>query len=359
MDKLSFKLRFQKRQVGPTPVGLQGVQGLFASGPNRVRCQVGLASDFVHDAVQKALQEMQNLLQSQGKHYRDYWGPVGVSTHMQAIRRAMATAWDWECLLQKPPTKKHDQAFLKLVQLFKPALEKTEWPDPVQFPYVQRVWPEEDEWRFQYFALMHSVRDASNRLPYKEAWFPLEGYKAGPGRSEEKERLNSESPISILWQGLLTKPATFTVNLNPDECQLQARCCNWTPAQVRGVILDTVVAPALLPKFKVSAASKQAAEVLTHCVVCFLTGGQTFLVRPEMLRKVGFSSAARGMRRVQGSFAGAGKVAVISKMFPGTARVGAKSLGQKLVIIDTVCTSCMKSEGSIFPPLASFRISDC
>ena len=102
---------------------------------------------------------------------------MGLSTATADLQNAMCKAWSWGELIQHGPQIDNVSAFQFLLHRFRDSLSQTEWPDPEQFPFVQRVWNLPDRiLELQYVLLAHNVRDLSHVPFYRKSWFDVTAY---------------------------------------------------------------------------------------------------------------------------------------------------------------------------------------
>jgi len=108
--------------------------------------------DCVHVAGEAAEQFADEL--------HDYIGAVGATKSMTTVLKACAICFDWDWLRCHAPKENHLQAFLAVNRYLAPLLVQTEWPDPVEFPYVEQSWPNDRHMARQYQVMMSRVRNA-------------------------------------------------------------------------------------------------------------------------------------------------------------------------------------------------------
>ena len=170
--------RFLKTPILQTPSGLAGVTGLFQEAAGgKPRCIVAFSDPWVQRSVDTALQQTSVLTTNLFKEYEEYFGPVGLSTATAEIQNAMCKAWSWGELIQLGPQIDNVSAFQFLLRRFRDSLSQTEWPDPQQFPYAQRVWNlPEGILELQSVLLIHNDRDLSHVPFYRKSWFDVTAY---------------------------------------------------------------------------------------------------------------------------------------------------------------------------------------
>ena len=170
--------RFLKTPILQTPSGLAGATGLFQEAAGgKPRCTVAFSDPWVQRSVDTALQQTSVLITNLLKEYEEYFGPVGLSTATADIQNAMCKAWAWGELVRLGPQIDNVSAFQFLLNRFRDSLSQTEWPDPQQFPYVQRVWNlPPGILELQYVVLIHNVRDLSHVPFYRKSWFDVTAY---------------------------------------------------------------------------------------------------------------------------------------------------------------------------------------
>ena len=94
--------------------------------------------------------------------YEKYFGLTGSSAFAQKLFKSMTECFDWRFFLeqQNQVQKSHLQSFQKVVDSLQTCLEKAGWPDPVQFPWLERTWRPKCKERDQaeYFCLIKRLK---------------------------------------------------------------------------------------------------------------------------------------------------------------------------------------------------------
>ena len=122
-----------------------------------------------------ALIAMRQLIVSILREYMDYFGPVGISTLTTDLQNAMCSAWAWDLILEKSEVSiQQVYAFQYIVKRLRRSLSLCQWPDPAEFPYVQRQWDTDGLLELQYMVLCHNVLSLSKSPHWHRLWFSSE-----------------------------------------------------------------------------------------------------------------------------------------------------------------------------------------
>ena len=187
----------------------------------------------------------------------------------------MCFAWSWDqILLDGHVTLQRVEAFQYLIKRFSSALVTVQWPDPTEFPYVERRWDFDGQLELQYMILCHNILDLAQSDRFHSQWYPT------------------------------------------------------TQARVR--LLDVSAAPlaALRPLWKRLGWSGVVQRCIDHTIGGYVaeTSSSDFWCSVSVLRRVGHQSAERGLRLKAAKFNG-GRFC----SFPGSTR--APTLAGQLVEI--------------------------
>ena len=82
-----------------------------------------------HQDVAISLKSIADFTDILEKNLMGVLGEVGVNAGMSKLLRAVQTAFDFQSLLQNPPSKEHVLAYLEAADLLTPYLKHTLWPD--------------------------------------------------------------------------------------------------------------------------------------------------------------------------------------------------------------------------------------
>lgn len=119
------------------------------------------------DTAARSLQVFLGVLQSQ---LHAYWHDVGVPRHMQQCFEDLTHCWDLQQIVSRPPLQTHVDAFLRIVELVRPALQTFRWPAARKFSFVGHVWPEADVLAEQYVRLCKRLRIHYAKPSFKQLW---------------------------------------------------------------------------------------------------------------------------------------------------------------------------------------------
>ena len=160
MRPIDVALRYE---VVPQPRQRLELQGLTMYQHHLVQCVTSRLVPLVHSAAQIALTAASDFLQALIDSYDEYWGTVGVPHNLTDLYSEMSLCWRFKDMItgKKRPIEESYRAMLSLLERFKPKLESFLWPDPQDFPYVARAWPDERQARRQYLVFWTIVRTRS------------------------------------------------------------------------------------------------------------------------------------------------------------------------------------------------------
>lgn len=150
-----------QRKEDQAPFRLQG-EVRFARGCRaNIRLQQALTTFMV------AVQEYAAFLLRLSRKLEEYFGTVGLKPGYRQLLDDVALSWDLEHLCLERPTAAHVQAFIRACSFLRPCLQRTYWPEPGLFPYVQRSWPSENNLAVQYVAFCCRLRWRVQTEPVK------------------------------------------------------------------------------------------------------------------------------------------------------------------------------------------------
>ena len=192
--------------------------------------------------------------------YEKYFGLKGSSAFAQKLFKSMTECFDWRFFLeqQNQVQKSHLQSFQNVVDSLQTCLEKAGWPDPVQFPWLERTWRPKCKERDQaeYFCLI--------------------------------KRLKKEYRKSL---------ADGNFNVFNDLVAYEV-----TPVSLSNFFLPWV--DQLMAQSHILRSQPVAAVQSFSVVSAFLVGEKPFLLQPDSLRKTGHSGSRRGQALQRGQFRG-------------------------------------------------------
>ena len=201
------------------------------------------------------------LMESFAAEYAKYFGRTGASLPLMKLLQSIHDAFDWASLLpgRVQISKTHLQAFQQVRNSLYHCLIGAGWPDPVQFPWVERTWNPQKAERDQaeYFCMIKRMKKQYQLAMSSGRWemfCDLEAWEV--------------SPVCI-----------------------DSSILKWLPQFQRQLGLFHKQQTAVWQCFSV--------------VSSFLHGAhKTFAVEPASLRKVGHSKAQRGLALKRGLFQG-------------------------------------------------------
>ena len=127
------------------------------------RCHVHLGLYMTYQEVSQAITQGIRFLEVLEKEMEAIFGLVGVTPAMQDLLVACTTCWDWNHLALEKPAAAHVSAFLHCYKALRPFLIHTLWPNPAEFPGLERHWNLSDyEIARQYLLLCRRVREVAS-----------------------------------------------------------------------------------------------------------------------------------------------------------------------------------------------------
>lgn len=134
-----------------------------------------------YDRINKGFEAACSWLEQLRTDYGDYLGRVGSTNFVQQVVSDCSTCFDWDYFLEQqgPFQSGHRDAFMRLFQSLLPQLQQTTaWPDPEDFPYVERQWfPQSKRVGVEFFYL---VRRLQKEYPNRPDWKEIIGYHVEP-----------------------------------------------------------------------------------------------------------------------------------------------------------------------------------
>lgn len=287
-----------------------------------------------------ALAAMRQLIVSILREYRDYFGPVGVSTLTLDLQNAMCLAWAWDLILEKSEVSiKQVYAFQYIVKRLSRSLSLCQWPDPAEFPYVQRTWETDGVLELQYMVLCHNVLSLSKSPHWHRLWYPV--------KKVTVSLVQPDGAILAAFQPLWKKKA-WPKGLDRCVAHLVGK---YLVKRSQGEIATL---EAFQPLWKQRGWPGHLQKAIAGRIGKFMTtpAAKAFQCSITFLRRVGFGSAERGLRRRAGVYAGE-RFAMLAKSFPFAAL--ANSLVAVEEMIGEVDTSAVSGSIDLYPELHAAR----
>jgi hypothetical protein len=170
-----------------------------------------------YDRISKGFEAAYSWLEQLLKDYGDYLGRVGSTNFMQQVVRDCSTCFDWDYFLEQQGRFQdcHRDAFMRLFQSLLPQLRQITWPDPEDFPYVERQWfPQSKRVGVEFFYL---VRRLQKEYPNRPDWKEIIGYHVEPvvipaaGRASGLIKFFPSTVVSLIFGYLEGFPKAFYV----------------------------------------------------------------------------------------------------------------------------------------------------
>ena len=224
----------------------------------------------------------------------------------------MCLAWAWDDILSSGQVSlKQVYAFQYVVRRFREPLAQCQWPDPAEFPYVVRSWDSvsDGQLELQYMVLCHNVLSLSVSPLWHRLWFPV--------RQVRVCLVKPDGAVLAAFQPLWTAKCGWPKNLQRCVAHLVGKYLVKRPQG------EIATLEAFKPLWKRYKWSQNEQKTIARMIGKFMTAAASkpFVCSIAFLRRVGFASAERGLRRQAGAYAGE-RFAVLAKNFPGSVLAG-------------------------------------